>query len=191
MHGGKTNERAAAVRVKVRSALAHEIRQIKQTVAADRRTRRLLIHQIIRVYAHAGCGLFFRAAEVIAEPLKGQTRALRHAHHVPCARYGAAERVHAALRINGNIIRVRKHNAGGADGCKRLAVLHNAGTHGCCRIIARAADHDGARRKAGALCGFFGDDTRHFRGFVYLRQECLVNIKLFKHFVAPAAIRHV
>ena len=53
--------------------------------------------------------------------------------------------------------RQRKHNAGGADGCKRLAVLHNAGAHGCCRVIARAADHDGARRKAGALCGFFGE----------------------------------
>ena len=72
------------------------------------------------LYAHAGCGLFFRAAEVIAEPLKGQTRALLHAHHVPGARYGAAERVHAALRIDGNVIRVRKHNAGGADGCNCL-----------------------------------------------------------------------
>ena len=44
-------------------------------------------------------------------PPQTETRRLRHAHDVPCARHSAAERVHTPLGVDGEFVRVGKHTA--------------------------------------------------------------------------------
>ena len=63
----------------MRGAFAHQVGGIQQLVRADGGLRRLLVHQVVGVFAHERGGFLLRHAEVVAEPLQRQTRRLRHA----------------------------------------------------------------------------------------------------------------
>ena len=89
MTGGKADPTAARLRIEVRRALAHEVGQPEQTVAAGGR-RGCFRHEriVVRIRRQA-----------ISEPLQTKTRSLCHAHHVPFLRHSVAESVNPAQRI--------------------------------------------------------------------------------------------
>ena len=139
MDGGKPEEHAPAIGVKVRRALAHQIGQIEQAVRADGRLLDLHIHKLVRVYAHQLRGFHFRCAEVVAEPFQRQSRRLHHAHHMPRAGYGTAKGMYTALRVDRQVIGMRKYHAGGTDRGKGAPVGYHTRTDGCRGVVARAA----------------------------------------------------
>ena len=189
MHGGEAKEHAAAVGVQMGGALAHEVGQVQQAVAANGRALGFLVHEEVGVLAHAEGGLLLGAAEVIPEPLEGEASALGDAHHVPGAGHGAAEGVHTALGVDGDVVGVGEHHAGGADGGEGLAVPDHAGAHGSGSV--GAAHHRSASLQAGELCGAGGDFAGDFGGLVHLGQEGGVDVQLLQDFLAPAAAGHV
>ena len=172
----------------MRRTFAHEVRQIQQFVTADGHPFGLLVHEEVRVFAHAfRYGLFFRA-EIIPEPLQAQPGALGHAHDMPAARHGTAERVHAAFGVDGHFVGVSKHHAAGADGDKRFAVFHHTGTDSRRRVVAGAAHYRRAFAQPGEGRRFFGNGAGHFRRFVHFGKQGFINIQFLKDFVAPAAV---
>lgn len=101
----------------------------------------LLVHKVVFVYAHEGCGLLFCGAEVVTEPFQRQTGALGHAHHVPAVGNSRTAGVYSALGIHCHGRGVGEYHAGSADGGERLAVFDYAGAYRSGCIVAGAADN--------------------------------------------------
>ena len=82
-------------------------------------------------------------------------------------------------------------NAGGADRREGLAVLDDAGADRSRRVVAGAADDDGAFLQAGQGGRLGGHGAGHFGRFIDLAQQVFVDVQLFQHLVRPAAVRDV
>ena len=84
----------------MRRALAHQIRQIYQAVAAGSYLPGCVVHQHIGVETFGLSHFELLAAEVVSEPIKRKTGGECDAHHMPLAGHGATKRVHPALRVD-------------------------------------------------------------------------------------------
>src|ERR1700677_4708841 len=89
----------------MRRALAHQVGQPEEPLGACCSARRLSCKRIV-----IGAG-----RKLIAEPLQAETGALSHAHYVPLAADGVAERVDAAARIVCHLFHVREYYARSAE----------------------------------------------------------------------------
>ena len=100
----EADERAAGERVRVRAALAREVRQEQQAVAARWRARRTVATVDERVERHAG-------RDRVPEPAEAARGREHHRHQVPLAGDGVAERVDPALGLDDRPVRRREHDA--------------------------------------------------------------------------------
>ena len=191
VHGGQAEEHAPGLGVQQRGSLAHEIGQEEQPVRADGALFRLGGHQLIGVHALRGGGLNLRLAELIAEPLQGQARRQRAAHHRPFSGHGGAEAVQPPLGIDAHLVRMGEDHAGGSQGGERTPGAHHAGADGGGGVIARAAHHGRAGGKAGGLRGGGADDAGHLAGFVHFAQQAGIDVQGIEDFFAPPAVGHV
>ena len=116
--------------------------------------RRLLVQQVIRVYAHGLRRGFLRRTEIVAEPFQGQSGRLGHAHDVPCPRHRAAEGMHATLGVNRQLAGVGENHAAGADGGEGASVLDHACADRRRRIVTRTADDQRRLGQPRQGCGF-------------------------------------
>ena len=94
----------------------------------------------------------------------------------------------ASLGVDGNLARVCKYNAGGADGRERTAVSDDARADCRRRVVSGAADNRCAGRKSGRFRGLRRDRTGDLRAFIDRCEQGLVDAELLEHLVAPAAV---
>ena len=87
---GQADERAPGERIGMRAALAGEVRQEEQPVAARRRPSPAAVDEVAELDARR---------ERVAEPAQAAGGREHHRHEVPAAGHGVAERVDAAVRL--------------------------------------------------------------------------------------------
>ena len=130
-------------------------------------------------------------SELIAEPLKAQTRTLGDAHHVPGARHGVAEGMHAPSRIVMRLILVRENNAGCAQRAGDYAGLDNAIAYRAGSLVTATGHHRRALgqtrcfgRRAGDLAGDAGR-------FVHDGKDAVIEIERVNQLQRPRPIHHI
>ena len=126
----------------MRRALAHQVRQVDQAAAADWHLLDILVNEVVGVAAEAHGLVFVTFREVVAEPAQREARRLRDAHDVPAARHGAAEGVHAALRVDARLARMREDDAARADCREGPPVKDDARADSCRCVVTGTADND-------------------------------------------------
>ena len=110
---------------------------------------------------------------------------------MPGPRHGAAEGMYPALGIDGDLVRVGKHHPRGANGGKGLAVPDHDCSHGSGSVVPGAAHHGSAGLQPGKGRRPLGHHAGDLRGLVHLGKQSGIDVQLFQHFLAPAAVRHV
>src|SRR2546423_10067461 len=90
----QTNQSCARMRVKVRRALAHQVRSPQSAVRASVDACSLFHQSFVRV-----ASVFDASAELISKPAQGKSCGLRDAHDMPAPRDGVTESVYAPARV--------------------------------------------------------------------------------------------
>ena len=113
---GETDEGGARVRIGVGGALAGEIGQEQQPLAARLRGRRLVRDQLVRIAAQRPRHRRLRVAARVPIPAQRAAGGEHHSHHVPLLRHRVAEGVYAQSRIDRRPLCEREDDTRGADG---------------------------------------------------------------------------
>ena len=121
----EADERCAGVRIRVRRALAREVRLEEQALGSGRPALRFAQQVVVVAAGHA-----------VAQPAERAGRGEHHAHRVPPARHRVTEDVHTAVCVRPVGRQRREDDSGRAehDGERPGAI---DGRHG----LARVADH--------------------------------------------------
>ena len=174
----RPDERAAGERVGVRAALARQVGQEQQPVAAGRGLRRL-VDQLAERHARR---------HGVAEPAQAAGGREHHRHHVPAIRHGVAEGVDPARGLEQRLVGRREHHARRPQRQRHAAGHHGAHPDRVGRLVA-AARHD---RRPGAQAGRLGAASRttvagHRRPLERRRHPRRVDPQRLEHHRRPVA----
>ena len=128
MSEGQSLEHGPRVRVRMRRALALEVRQERQPLGARRPARRL------------GDELVVRLADHVAQPPQRAGRGEHHAHRLPRVRDGVAEDVDARLRIGAEAVERGEDDARRAEHDRDRPGPDDADAERARLLVAGAAD---------------------------------------------------
>ena len=184
---GQADPAALGVRVRVRGALAGQIRQEEETLRPGRRLRRFLAQDFVRVHASIFGLQLLCVGQVVAPPLEAAAGREHHSHDVPLARDRVAERVDAAERVGLDFVGKGEDHAGGAQRGGYDHAAHDAVAHGARGLVASAPDDRHAGLETQLLGRGRAELRADFLGLVAFRQQRAVYIELVQHGVRPAA----
>ncbi len=171
------DEGAAGEWIGVRASLAGEVRQKQQPVAAGR--------------DRGGGGNEIAERDVrrqrIAEPPQAAGRRQHHRHHVPATRDRVAERVDAAVRVEGRRFCGREHDARRPEGQRDDSLGGRPDADSVRRLVAASSDDGGSHTEARGLRRSIGHGAGDLGPLECGRQPGVIDLEGGKEIVRPVA----
>src|SRR5580704_16353556 len=160
MGGREADECSARQWIKMRSALAHQVRRPESALGASWNCRGFSGHAFVGIAA-----VVFAGAKAITEPTQRQSSGLCYAHNVPAAGYGMAESMQAAFGVKRRAISSSKNYSGCADGGADDSGARDAHADRPCSLIASSGDQRRTCTEAGCDCANLRNSSANLLGF--------------------------